>query len=472
MSQKRIRRVMLLASLFGLVVYLICQWTRFTHSREDHTHSREDHTSVPANQELQQTWSRCKSGHYSCSEDGERPQHTQTSGYIAVLLFEEQMESALNDLYRLISVSSPWRMQLVEPLVTKWSFGMAKVQGKNQLRFSDLFNLTRVNQQFQQCLGVDYPPIASFEEFISQDVSTAIKVVAFLPYVDNLESPTGFFGWFQSKVNEVICLVVASVGVMAYMPHTPKDYRTKAFCVNSAQRVNFGRVFQLVLGTEQYQTATVEPRQVVVIPTWSGITATPSKSFHWDPDYVHRTCPVHRLEPSNAVNYETSLFVHKLHLTDKPYLGIHLRLERLIRDDEHSTKECVQKLITAAMAIKEEYQLGSDDMVAFTDYGSYGSMTCVQVNCIKVAQDLQIANRLGALGVRIVEYSPQGPKQDHHTFIASVERDVLASSSYLLVGGWGSFQRAVVEKFLVTHSRDKFYSVCSTVYGENFALQS
>ncbi len=119
------------------------------------------------------------------------------------------MESALKDLYQLISVSSPWRSNSQRHWSQSGPWGWPKFKGRI---FSDLFNPTQVNQQFQQCLEVDYPPIAWFEQFINQDVSTAIKVVAFLPNVDNLESPTGLFGWFQSKLREVICSqFVASV---------------------------------------------------------------------------------------------------------------------------------------------------------------------------------------------------------------------------------------------------------------------
>ncbi len=102
------------------------------------------------------------------------------NGYVIVLEVLEQMESALKDLYQLISVTSPWRLQLVEPYVAKFSFGLHRlwVERRDQLRFSDLFNLTLVNNQLRKCLLIDYSPIIPFEDYMNKKLST-VKVVRF-----------------------------------------------------------------------------------------------------------------------------------------------------------------------------------------------------------------------------------------------------------------------------------------------------
>lgn len=337
----------------------------------------------------------------------------RNTSYVLVLQFMEQLESALNDIYRLISVTSPWRMQLVEPFVTGFSFGLAK-EG-NHLRFSDLFNLTSVNQQIKRCLLLDYSPIISVEEYISKH-PTDIKVLSFKRQELNKQE---CFDVAHTKLQEV----TASLDSEGYM-----KFRD-AVCVNSANMINFTSVLQSVIRVEPGETR-MNPVLTVTIPSWNGIVAKPDRFFYWDPNYKHKTCPIHSLEPSNLVVKETACFIQGLYLK-RPFLAIHLRLEKLLKYYKKETLECLQKLFQAAKVIRDKYVLGPGNMVAFTDYGEFGSMTCAK--CQTKAKELQIAMQMKHLGIQVIEYLPSSPTLRQRVFIASVERDVLASSDFLLV---------------------------------------
>ncbi len=64
----------------------------------------------------------------------------QIKGYVVLLHSVEQMESALYGLYQIFSLTTPWRMQLVEPFMIGATFGMVDAFTKkyDQLRFSDI----------------------------------------------------------------------------------------------------------------------------------------------------------------------------------------------------------------------------------------------------------------------------------------------------------------------------------------------
>ena len=91
------------------------------------------------------------------------------------------------------------------------------------------------------------------------------------------------------------------------------------------------------------------------------------------------------------------------------------------------------------------------------DYGPSGTSTCHR-KCPVKAKMLRIDERLKKLGVLIVEYgmdmagvgdsSPSNPAVFPSGFASLVEKEVLASSDYLVTVGWGSFQTSVTERFL------------------------
>ena len=84
---------------------------------------------------------------------------------------------------------------------------------------------------------------------------------------------------------------------------------------------------------------------------------------------------------------------------------------------------------------------------------NFGSGTCQSINCLKVAQELRLDEKLAALGVKVQEFKPLLLKGQPSTSIsANVEQEVLAQTDFLVTIGYGSFQRGVVERFVKSHS--------------------
>ncbi len=81
--------------------------------------------------------------------------------------------------------------------------------------------------------------------------------------------------------------------------------------------------------------------------------------------------------------------------------------------------------------------------------------------CLSIANKLGIGKRLGDLGIEVVHYTPPTPILENTVFVSSIERDILASSDFLIVCGFGRFQSAVVEKYLHLHNKDNLHRICS-----------
>ena len=408
---------------------------------------------------------------------------THTNGYIIVNSFEEQLESAVNDLYQLANVVSPWKMQIVEPFATRSFLGFPNLNKTSELlRFGDLFNLSMANQMFGECLGIDYPIIASFEEFAGQTWHLAkVKMLKF--------THIGSEACLRSSEKEAR---IAANQVNDYLRHrtsTKVNYIriSNTNCVDIESRVNFKELFHsLIVDKGESNSNELEPefnrmewdhtrmesKTAIILPHWHGIRTTRDRFYYWDPDYTNKRCPVHTIECSNTVKKAAVSFSQSLNL-QRPYLGVHIRLERLIQDGSQQPgflKTCIDKLIAVVGALIEKYGLRPENIVVMRDYGRQGSATCEgKHQCKRVATQLKIEQRLMDLGAHMREYVPTDIRMHHSGFISTVDKELLSTADYLLVIGRGSFQRGVVDRFRAQHpskGADRLYTLCSSVYGE------
>ncbi len=253
--------------------------------------------------------------------------------------------------------------------------------------------------------------------------------------------------------NSGVCLGKdrANMSTIPYSSNVNKHVISEAFCVKAGRKLNFAKLFQSVVEIEQTKLA-------VVIPSWYGLRPFPTKFFYTDPHYKERRCRLYNLESSNTIMLEAERFIGAN--LKRPYFGIHLRFEILNNYKAYDTEMCIRTMIDLAGIIRDKYNLPPDNIVAFTDYGKYGSGTCGQHKCRDVADSLQVTKRLEELGIRVMEYEPSISKYRHSAFISTVEREILALSEYLLVAGSGAFQISVVNRFLHSHTPERFYSVC------------
>ena len=416
----------------------------------------------------------------------ERPHNLPTSGYIMIIAFYEQLESAVWDIYQILCLAVKWNMKLVEPFLKDTHFGVPQPKPRETLvRFGDLYNMTAVNDQLRECLHSNYPPIASYEEFATQSYAGVWLLDIMRVNVPECSTMTK-----QRQENRLIeRRINALSSKVLHSKINQTVHISKVLCVDARKVINF-RDLPYSLGipipkphipdtsldeeaevTKSKQLHTQQPVGIL-FRHWSGIRNKRDKFYYHDPDFQTPSCPlIHTLEHSEMVKTAAQLlFTHfNLH---RPLLGLHIRLERLIITEKPGAiQECAGKLMRTLKALKLKYSLKDGQVLAFRDYGMLGSQTCKKKNCTGIAAQLQLDAQLKALGVQLADYDPTVLRIPNHIGLAStVEKELISTSDYLLTVGWGSFQRSVRDRILKNHPEDgteRLYSLCSQTHDEN-----
>jgi len=224
---------------------------------------------------------------------------------------------------------------------------------------------------------------------------------------------------------------------------------TKSICLNTRRKNSFRMLLDRSTVIDQMCKETAEPgsKLLIMIPNWKGIRPYQDNFFYWDPTFhlkEHRYIYGHATRHSKKVVRAAKNFMTHLGLTP-PILGIHIRLERLLKAD--TNKEHLQKCLDRMEVLINSLLEGgrARSAIAFRDYGRHGSSTCHKMRCSWYAKEMQLDKRLQKLGVKVQEYDLE-PRQENG-FISNVEQEVLAQSNMLLMVGYGSFQMGVVERF-------------------------
>ena len=417
---------------------------------------------------------------FTAEEDNEHSElpesQVSTSGYMMVVFYAEQLESAMWDMYQLLHLATRWNMKLVEPFLLGSYFGIPELKATDTLlRFRDIYNMTVMNEQLRECTHATYPPIALNKEFAAQSFA-GVWLLDFMragvPVCSAISQGREDDRLVENRINALSTKV--SNGTVYQTIHISKH-----ICIDARKAINFEKLPYSLgitvpnpdMGTNDKKRSshTGATEQVAVLfRRWTGIRNQPDKFFYHDPDFHTPECPhIHTLEHSGTVKAAAQMLFAHLRLT-RPLLGIHIRLERFMKLDVEkpgTTEECLRKLMNTVKALKVKYSLRDGQVLALRDYGVLGSQSCKRRNCNKIATHLQIDAQLTALGVRLADYNPAVLQIPNHSGLAStVEKELISTSDYLLTVGWGSFQRSIRDRILKSHPGggvERVYSLCS-----------
>lgn len=400
---------------------------------------------------------------------------THRSGYIMTFSYDEQLESAMYDIYQLANLAAAWNMQIAEPFVQGSFFGIPKRSARTAaefiLQFRDVYNMTAVNRQFGKCLHVDYPIIAKFENCISEVFQHVILVKFTWGKV-----PKKCTKDLRDKHKDIEHQINHwAKHVLENSTWLPSNVVTNQVCVDVTREVDFKRLPISIPAWSKARMNTMQSHSkiLILILDWHGIRKKWEPFFYYDPHYKQMNCrEVHSISHSNSVILAAQEYYRFLKLV-RPFLGIHIRLERLVEDDKPNSgymKQCIDKLLTVVGLLVEKYHLNYENVIAFRDYGPFGSFTCRLRKCSQPAKELHIDDRLNSLKIRTVEYDPRKfQRPNSKGFSSFVEKELLSTADYLLTVGKGSFQASITQRFLDNQGQDgdqKLFTLCSTTYGE------
>lgn len=385
-------------------------------------------------------------------------------GYLIALSFNEQLESGMFDLFQLADLSTSWQLRLVEPYIlnTQFRFPSLPYHG-HLLKLSEVYSLKDLNGNLRKSLNVSHDVLVPLGQ-VAKQASGGFHLVLLqlVPYSLSAERCA------QSNVSKYAQKLASHLGCK----ERQCLHHTSVACVNTRMMANFRTLFDThpVLRRALEQARHSKTKILVAIPVWNGIRPHQDRFFYWDPafkvrKYVHSHTTAHSKEVKDAA----LKFLDSLHLTP-PTLGIHIRLERLLRAfNESVITDCLARLQDQIKSLQSTHNIHNS--ILFRDYGRYGSNTCPGVHCAQYAQRVGLDHRMEALGVHVLEYRPKSRKvRKEHGFSANVEQEMLSRTDYLITVGYGSFQQGIVSRFKRHktenekdwHEQDvKIFKICS-----------
>ena len=385
--------------------------------------------------------------------------------YIVVLNYADQLAGAIRRFAQLLYLTAKWKRNGVDPFLLGSGLGIPrKANLDDVLHLSDFYNLSSI----EVCVG--NTTISSFEDFLVNSTRELVWLNFVKghkkrdPSIYDCKEDWNATGTFNGYLNRVKSEAIAKYG---------KNYKfrlVKAVCVE-AHYSGFSlddleRAVSVTAGSEHVRTPTV------VIPSWIGLTNQPGAFDFYVKDNLHwslndeAVCNVDTLPCTPLILEAADEFKKSLSLSG-PFIGVHFRIERLMKRDEQQDSffdNCVEKTGDVIQGVMRKYNVTSKSVIALNDYSDYGTFVCrggPRSKCINLRN--KIIKRLESWGVRTVSYNPAlFNKPRHKGFVSLVEKETLSSADYLVTVGGGTYQTGMEHLFVKKHGGDeKLYRLCN-----------
>lgn len=366
-------------------------------------------------------------------------------GYVIARSFGQQLESGMYDLHQLADLAHSWNMKLGEPYVRGSKFTLPSTP-HGQWKLSDLFDMQDLNNNFRKRLRSSYNIMVNFQE-IADDGKLGVDIVV----IDLLSYSVTSDRCSRSNHYDIVQRFHTHLG----QEQPEKNWATFSVCLNKKYTINFRNLLedqpvlkQLMLKNRKYGS-----KFVIIFANWNGIRSTLVNFFYWDPNFHSPSYgSAHSIRHSKIVTSAATDLKRTLGLKS-PFIGVHVRLERLIRRplDYKTIAKCVDSLEATVQLLRGQHFVRSS--VMFRDYEMLGSGTCASVHCYKIATSLHLDQRMMALRVTVSSFKPVVTNMRpslpplERGFVSTVEQELLSQADYLVVVGYGSYQLGIVERF-------------------------
>lgn len=334
------------------------------------------------------------------------------------------------------------------------------------LKMSEVYDLQDLNSNLRNSLNASHDLVVPLSEVVEGGgQGYHLIVLQLVPYI--LSSArcmeTNVSKYVQRLASHLKCKAQACL------------HKTSVACVNTKERTDYRRLFQTnaVMRQALLQATSTGHKIVVLIPIWNGIRPYRDKFFYWDPTFhsAGAYTNLHATAHSSGVKSVARGLLRSLKL-QRPLLGIHVRLERLLRVkpfNRTAVEDCLAAKLEKLVRNVQNRGGARGGVLWSRDYGKYGSSTCKVVRCAQFAREVGLERRMDALGAIVLEYRPKsGRIRNEHGFSANVEQEVLSRVDYLITVGYGSFQQGIVSRFRrreqereVAHEQERIFQICS-----------
>lgn len=429
--------------------------------------------------------------------------------YLLALSFCEQLSSASQSMLRMAPLAVDWKAHMVEPVVlTSRLFGIEGVYPhqiltplhsnplhvQQSIQLSQVYDLAKLNAVLHSHISPTVT-MATFEHFVTSapkeiillhfnkfysiDFSLNQNEFQAVNYVHthkgdviectNLQTAKGWAQKIESRLNAFL-----------------SDFTSERFRVGKVLCLSNGKVFD-----SRQLLAHFSLPATIIFTTWQGCPGncsigskrtTGSQSL---PSGTYRTAAVLTeasfLRPFHLESIHTLHSSHIRETAEKyleflgvrtPFLAVHIRSERLLKDGIRIMKNpfyyncCLQQLKNIVHNLQDEH--GYRQSLVISDTGSkYGTVGCGNFSKYCTEQSaMVIARTLEFLNFTVASYDPVAFNTTENSgFVSLVEMHMLSMGERLVLVGRGGFEAILENLFLQPgeghrHHGRNVYRVC------------
>ena len=396
--------------------------------------------------------------------------------YLLVLYYFEQMNSAISNLFHLGPIAMNLDLKIVEPFVVHSRlYGLPDMLPAGEVTGSfyslrTLFNIDSISQSLNTYANAS---LASFQDFVLY----APRDIVVVYFIHN-EHPRP--RTFRLSYRYLRMLKLVSESETPVIDCTDEIFYEEQIyggllgtLLNITIKygaVNFRIVkFICVAGerdatTDQLRKQIGLEKKTVIFPEWRGCAYK-----HCNLEMRHKSATYTRTrllytlrgekesplnvsyDNSNVVMETANLFIKNLNLTNKPYVSVYMRIEKLLktnntfRIDKNYLKCCTSTLQKLLAGIKKRYKISN--VLLTTDLGRYGSDACpgdCQLVGAQILKGVEKTNK-----IKVFDYDPSRTPQkiDNGGFAAMVEIEMLARAKRIITVGPGLFKEQVTRLY-------------------------
>ena len=427
--------------------------------------------------------------------------------YLLALGFSEQLTAATHTMFQLGTLAADWHATLVEPVVvTSHLFGLrgmlppmfANTSDRDTIRLSEIYEISLVNEVFQSLISLGLSMVPT-DDFLLH----APREVTLLHFIDrnhigdrefafNMSETISIERTFQETNLSVIdCSSVVNARILMHRLENHLNAMRTSLKVRRGRRGDFTVKRLLCLDQRLVYRSHILLQNVslpgtVIFTNWHGCAITncsmydhgnlqlfrkPNNSAKFRPIVLTQKGvlfkPIYRLHHPSI--YKAASEYLSISRMERPFIAIHIRIERLIRDEVRLNVKsdsyiihCLESLIDIFDNLRGQYDLQRKLLI--TDMmGQYGTDSCQKRKyCSKsrVQQFLWILER--RLGLTVNTYDPKALNGTENSgYVSLVEMNMLAQGEKLILVGHGGFQANLEYKFLsLNHKTEDVYHLC------------
>ena len=399
------------------------------------------------------------------------PRQASLRGFLLPLSVDQQLTGGLKGFTQLATLAAIFNLSTVEPYVQRSRLvgvpRLSEGRAPGTMRLSDLYDWEDLRRLFKTCSTRDDHQLSSFETFLEN----ASREVILVHMVTTAADFSFFFAGRNEKIIEVGHDESLLSGVQLLNEWATKVFnqvgtlfRTARIILVDARPMQVLPLSVIVkdLGSFIDKQVSQSRSATVLFGGWRAISfrAPLSPIFYYVPGFFWRPCQnINLIKRSERVIHSSLLFSQSLNDSDTGIIvGVHIRGERLLRDYKGSVSDCLEELESHLESYPPEVRIR-----IVHDLGEYGTSSCTGICSLRRNSFLSQVKKLGypIVSFNSSEFSSVPISSG---YAALVEGEYLSKVDVLLTVGWGGFQNAIVQRFMLQRGGkgENLHRICNS----------